>query len=184
MAPKYARRASLAAIATLAAAVAVPAQATIISHTYQVTASGFTPSGAPVDPFSFEFSISFDDSVSTEQSSGLSVISSNFAYDGSVKYLFGSGYLYVGAADSVSQSAGNQKNDFTLVITGVDSTPSVTSVSLTKSSDNTTLYTAVTTALVVDPQSATAAPEPATLAVLGFGAAALIGARRRRAAAC
>src|SRR5205823_6290023 len=75
--------------AVLLTSTTLPASATIISGTYDITATNFSPNQAPIATVIASFTLSFDNSSQiTDTSAGLVVNSLNIPVDGSVEYFY------------------------------------------------------------------------------------------------
>lgn len=162
------RIATLVAAPLLALGLAgAPANAAIINVNSDFAANGFGP-GAPVDPVTGTFSVTFDNSSSILNSVSGVTASLNipvdvigFNYDPDFDILNVGGLF--GGVDRILFST----NDFVLIVTGVSTAPAFGGFSYTQTSE-TTFFSTESGSL-----TPAAVPEPFSLTLLGAALACL-----------
>jgi hypothetical protein len=155
------------------------AEAEPITLSFAFIASGFE-SGAPVDPVTGAFTITFDNSTNHfEQTTGLTYYNLNITLDSapSFDYARSEDGLLLGAAVSGTSVIGSGSNDFAFSIRNVSTNP-VAGPSFIYSQAST--FSPFHGAIVLTPFVApTPTPEPGTLVLFGTGAAVALIRRRR-----
>jgi hypothetical protein len=171
----------------LLAAACVPvaaAKASTITESFSFTASGFSPAGSPVDPWSGSFTITFDPAGGA-QSGALDAFSSNLlAGYGTFTYaFFGAGHnLVVGDACSLSMCGATPGTDQGFV----EFFPVTASGGLSFEFALLTSTSFPTDVFVPEAGTVTSTPLPAALPLFagGLGALGVFGwCRKRKAAA-
>lgn len=107
------RKLFLATLALGLMTLAEPTMATVISHTYAFTASGFV-ADAPIQTIAGSFTIAFDNSNDIlDTTSGLTVNSLNIAVDGAVAYKYEKtgDLLLIGGTEGGAGARFNNVND-------------------------------------------------------------------------
>jgi hypothetical protein len=168
----------LAAVAIAVIAGAPQARATLISGTYQITASGFG-AGAPVPTVMASFTVTFNNSANIpDTSSGLTVNSLNLAVDGSAEYDYftaPSDTISFGGSESGVAAVRVSFNDFIIIIRDASTaSPSILSnnVTYTAATDEGIHFVSSAASVSFTP-STTSTPEPSALALLGTSLAGL-----------
>jgi hypothetical protein len=163
---------SILAAATILSALAVGAHAALISETYDFSASGFIDP-SPVDPWTGEFTLTFDPTI-TAGPSPVTSFTSNLpaTYTKPVDWAtFGNGGLIISTTPLGNTGCSFPGLDFCLFIDASNpAAPVLFGASINSSGD------ASTTNIRVAPA---AAPEPQTLLLFG-SALGLFGITRRR----
>jgi hypothetical protein len=151
------------------------AKANTITLNYDFSASGFGI-GAPVDPVTGSFSVTFDDAANiTDETSGIVVSNLNIALDSapSFTYVKAPNVLYIGGlAGGAFGLFLPGTNDFLMVIGSPTSSPNLSLFFYQTSAFNATFVTP-------EADLTPTVPEPATITLLGVGLAGA-GARRWR----
>ena len=160
---------------------AVPASATVIIQTYDITGSNFqllygSNAVAPIDPIFLNLTLSFDNSVDfSGTTNGMTINSTNIPY--ALQFAYSATYDFLTIATQAGVgSCNNPANSFCAFISGASGlSPSASLVQQSTSAGG--YYTAVTQSVTVS-----GVPEPGTWAMmlLGFGAMGVAMRRRRR----
>lgn len=169
--------------ALLIVGVAVsPAQAAIISLSYAFSASGFN-AGAPVDPVTGRFSVTFDNTIETTNSTvGITLTDLNLVLDSAPAYAYipriGDRLFIGGSPNAGILFPGTF--DFYLEIVNASTAPTFGEVVYYQGSDR-SFHSLTGTLTPIE----TTVPEPAMFSLLGLGLAGL-GVRcwRQRKACC
>lgn len=159
---------------------AQPADAAIISLNYTISGTGFTGGTPSVDPATISFSVTFDDTVSSFETAGLTVHSANFAIGSVLTYFYNpsSDEMDIGGGQEGAALTYPGLPDFWFVLSNVSTSPSVLFFVVSgPESANLMIAQSVTFAPFEAPQ---ATPEPASLALFGVAMAALGTLRPRR----
>lgn len=154
------------------------ADATLITLNYNFTASGFLPGGAPFDPVTGSFSLTFDNSAGIEDSSAITA-SISLPITGSILFSYNSDFdtLYMGA-NGTSLGIASGTNDFSFVIQQVSTTPVPQTFFYTNESNMSLAWAA--TSIVLTPAGGSAVPETSSsLGLLALAVTALGLVRRR-----
>lgn len=174
----------LTGAAFFAALVPVAASAAVITRTYDYTATGFNGANNGTPPFATvtgSITLSFDDSATVLDQTGVTVNSSSIAYTGPVRYSY---YSVDGTLALVSNGytpSTSNYNGFALTIRNATAAGQL---------GGTMNYSVVgfnevasTRNVVINPGAATAAvPEPATWALMLLGFSGMGYSLRRRTA--
>jgi hypothetical protein len=172
-----ARRIIVALVVLLVALGASRAEAEPVTLSFGFVASGFE-TGAPVDPVTGSFTVSFDNSSSLlNQTAGLTYHDLNIMLDSAPSFDYGPALdvLVLGAAASGGANVvGTGENDLVFAVTNASTNPKAGPVFIYSQAS---ILRPFTGSFVLTPL-ATPTPEPATLVLFGTGAVALI--RRRR----
>jgi hypothetical protein len=164
-------------VAATAAFIGLPAQASIISGSFNFTASVFT-AGAPVDQVMGAVTFSFDNAASfADVAAGITVTGPNVVgtLAPGMKYLgHGADELMIGDLLNGAGDVLNHTNDWLLVITDVSTHPAFGGFVYATTTTN--IFVTFTGSLT----RVTSVPEPATLGLLAIAALALFGATRAR----
>jgi hypothetical protein len=171
-----AKRMVVALVVLLVALGTSRAEAEPITLSFGFIASGFGP-GAPVDPVTGSFTITFDNSTNVfEQTTGLTYHDFNIVVDSapSFSYSRAEDGLGLGAALSGTDVLGTGTNDLLWSIRNVSTNP-VAGPAFTYSQSGLDVFQGT---FVLTP-FATPVPEPATLVLFATGAAVAVIRRRR-----
>jgi len=155
------------------------AQASLITLSYDFTASGFLPAGAPVDPVTGSFFVMFDNSADIINDTNITITNLNIALGSpaSFTYLSGGDSLFVGGLDAGALDFVPETDDFVLGI-GNASTSAIFGAALDYSQAGIEgeKKSFQSTDIALTPS---AVAEPATLSLFGLGLAGM-GVRRWR----
>ena len=174
-----AKRKVVALVLVLLAHGASRAEAEPITLSFGFIANGFE-SGAPVDPVTGAFTITFDNSTTRiDQTTGLTYHNLNIALDSapSFDYARFEDSLLLGAAVSGTSVVGSGSNDLSFSIFNVSTNP-VAGPAFNYSQAS-TFNTFQGTFVLTPFATPTPTPEPATLVLFGTGAAVALIRRRR-----
>jgi PEP-CTERM motif. len=153
----------------------VTARANTITLNYDFSASGFGI-GAPVDPVTGSFSVTFDAdaNIINDETSGIVVSNLNISLDSapSFTYVKAANVLYIGGSAGGTGGFDPGTNDFLMVIGSPASSPTSSLFFYQTSASNHTFVTG-------ESELTPTVPEPATITLLGVGLASL-GPRRLR----
>ena len=174
-----AKRKVVALVLVLLALGTSRAEAEPITLSYGFIASGFG-SGAPVDPVTGAFTITFDNSTNHfEQITGLTYHNLNIALDSAPSFdygLFGD-VLLLGAAVNGTSVVGSGSNDLSFSIRNVSTNPVAGPAFIYAQASTFNNYQGT---FVLTPFATPApTPEPGTLVLFGTGAAVALIRRRR-----
>jgi len=166
----------LLSLATLAFLLNVnSAHAALISLNYNFSASGFN-AGAPFDPVTGSFSVTFDNAVGQliNVTTGVS-LTTNVPIDPVIGFDYRTGdFLYIGRVEVFNLSVAT--NDFVLQVSNASTNPTL--VLLWYSRPGSDLFEA--TSFSLTPSSPAAVPEPATFSLLALGLVGIAGRRWRQ----
>jgi hypothetical protein len=172
-----AKRIVVALVVLLFALGTSRAEAEPITLSFGFIASGFGI-GAPVDPVTGSFTITFDNSTNLqEQTIGLTYYNLNIVLDSAPSFAYGrdADVLVLGAAIDGAQTLGGGTNDLLLGIKNVSTNPVAAPGFTYAQASNSNSFRGN----VVLTPFATPTPEPATLVLFGTGAAVALIRRRR-----
>ena len=156
------------------------AHAAPITLNFVFSATGFDAPGAPVDPVTGSFSVTFDNATELiDVTSGISVTSLNIALDSvpAFTYVLGlANFLSIGGLVAGADGVITGIDDFTLFI---ELTRTGTPISAGFFYSQTASGVFFASTVILTPSQPTSIPEPACLTLLGLGLAGM-GARRWR----
>jgi hypothetical protein len=166
------------AAAVLVAAGANRAEADPITLAFDFVASGFG-TGAPVDPVTGSFVISFENAANLiEQTRGITVSNLNIALDSPPAFAYGAvaDVLVVSGLVNGAQTLVPGTNDFLFGINNASTSPSVAFGFIYSQAPGLAVYRG---GMTLTPAAAPV-PEPATLTLLAAGGSGALLRRRRR----
>jgi hypothetical protein len=141
------------------------AQAAPITLKYDFVAAGFFPGGAPVDPVTGSFSVTFDDtSTLVDVTTGISITNLNISLDSSPAFTYFSDIdrLVIGGLQDGALIGGGGSNDFHLGVDDVSTNPAFLEFWYVQTGKIT--FTALSGIL-----TPSAVPEPATFSLFALG---------------
>lgn len=167
-----------AVLASLAFGMAGQALAAPITLQVSFSATGFSGTGLPADPFTGSFTVSFDNGGDiADASAGIS--GTLPAFPGlvlSFSYIAAADLLIVGGAANGAAAALPGDDDFALLLDAASTAPASSSLVVTTAGGDIAVADQVDVDATV---TATPVPEPATALLLGVGLLGLAAARRR-----
>jgi hypothetical protein len=172
-----ARRWLIALVILVFAAGVSRAEAEPITLSFGFIATGFGP-GAPVDPVTGSFTITFDNSTNlVDQTTGLTYSHLNIALDSAPSFSYGrvADVLVLGAAVNGAQTLGGATNDLLWGLNNVSSSPVAAPGFTYAQASHSNFFQGQ---VFLTPFAAST-PEPASLVLIGTGALAIVGRRQR-----
>ncbi len=109
----------IAASLVLMSLMAFQAQAGMTSYDFAFIASGFMPSGAPVNPVTGSFTVTLDtDRIYSNETTGISLTSLNISLDSAIAFNYSPtfGYLELGGESNGINHVTEGTNDFVIVV--------------------------------------------------------------------
>jgi hypothetical protein len=177
-------RTILAVIFTLVLGVMGRASAATVTETYDFTASGFTPSGSPVEPWTGSFTITFDPTETLLLSGALDAFSSNLpASYGTFTFVYGGAGNALVIGDDCAPlgcDADSTMDTADMLIFPVTASGGLTFSAATLTNSTPGVFFHATNGTLTPSTT----PVPATLPLFatGLGALGLLGWRRKRRA--